>query len=523
MASATEGRVQMAGWTVPPWRWRALRTLQGRLAFGYASVALVAVLVSAASTTQALRSVIFDRVAADLADESRVMAIMLAEPLGQGDLDEARALLARVDVTTSARVLVVDVAGNRLSTVTPPPSEVQAAGSDLSDALQGRRPFANPRREGRGDEVLVVEQPVLDPNGALVGGLRASYNVEDIQETLTRLNAIAFIGAVLAALLAAAAGLVLASSIASPVRRVARAARELANGQRPERALTSSRGGTDEVRSLVSAFNSLASQLQVHEQARQGFASDVSHELHSLASAMQTAAEALERGAAEENPALSRRLVAGLVGHTRRLNRLADDLLELARFEGSTLDVEADDIDLGDVVQGVLDEWTAEAERQAMRLDIHLPRAPMPIRGDPVRLSQALGNLVENALKYAGAGGRVQVRVRAPASSRRSARASNRMYEVAVEDTGPGIPPDVLPRIFERYFRVEGRAAGGPGGMGLGLAIAREIARAHGGDLIAESEPGHGARFTLQLPAAPGVPRVGADQAKSETALTAGR
>jgi two-component system sensor histidine kinase MtrB len=95
----------------------------------------------------------------------------------------------------------------------------------------------------------------------------------------------------------------------------------------------------------VGAFNDLADQLWVHEQARREFASDVSHELHSLASAMQTAAEALERGASEANPALGQRLIGGLVGHTRRLSRLADDLLELARWEGGRLRVDAQDMD----------------------------------------------------------------------------------------------------------------------------------------------------------------------------------
>ena len=75
-----------------------------------------------------------------------------------------------------------------------------------------------------------------------------------------------------------------------------------------------------------------------------------------------------------------------------------------------------------------------------------------------------------------------------------------RRYEIAVEDSGPGIGTEDLPRVFERYYRVEGRTGGGPGGMGLGLAIARGIARAHDGDLVAESVPGEGARFVLQLP-----------------------
>jgi len=288
------------------------------------------------------------------------------------------------------------------------------------------------------------------------------------------------------------------------VQQVARAALALADRRSfgPEAhdifpaPLPEPRGSTDEILTLVEAFNRLGDQLRVHEQARREFASDVSHELHSLASAMQTAAAALERGAAETNPALAQRLVQGMVGHTRRLVRLADDLLELARWEGGRLRIEVEEIDLAELVRGTLDEWTPEARRRRIGLQVRLPVGPLWVNGDPIRLTQALGNLVENALKYAGAGGWVRVDVAPPLFG---------SYEIAVTDSGPGIPLDVLPRVFERYFRVEGRASGGPGGMGLGLAIARAIVLGHGGELTAESPRGSGARFVLRLPVPPGA------------------
>ena len=256
------------------------------------------------------------------------------------------------------------------------------------------------------------------------------------------------------------------------------------------------RGSTDEIRSLVKAFNSLGDQLRVHEQARREFASDVSHELHSLASAMQTAAEALERGAIEANPALGQRLVLGLVGHTRRLVRLSDDLLELGRWEGGRLRIDVQEIDLAELVRGTIDEWTPEARRRGISLQARLPVGPLLLNGDPIRLAQALGNLVENALKYAGTDGWVRIDVGPELFG---------SYELAVTDSGPGIPLDVLPHVFERYFRVEGRTSGGPGGMGLGLAIARAIVLAHGGELTAESPRGGGARFVLRFPVPPGA------------------
>jgi two-component system sensor histidine kinase BaeS len=304
-------------------------------------------------------------------------------------------------------------------------------------------------------------------------------------------------------LVAVLAGLLLATSVARPAGQVAAAALALASRRATglpfgphdntpfPAPLPEPRGSADEIRSLIQAFNGLAGQLRIHEQARREFASDVSHELHSLASAMQTAAEALERGAAESNPALGQRLMGGLLGHTRRLSRLADDLLELARWEGGRLRVDVQDVDLTEVVRGTLDEWTPEARRRGISLQVRLPVGPLPLTGDPIRLTQALGNLIENALKYAGSGGWVRVDLGPPQAG---------SYELAVTDSGPGIPVDVLPHVFERYFRVEGRASGGPGGMGLGLAIARAIVLAHGGELTAESPRGSGARFVLRVP-----------------------
>jgi two-component system, OmpR family, sensor histidine kinase BaeS len=168
-------------------------------------------------------------------------------------------------------------------------------------------------------------------------------------------------------------------------------------------------------------------------------------------------------------------------------------LLELARWEGGRLRIDVQEMDLTELVRGTLDEWTPEARRRGISLQVRLPVGPLLMTGDPIRLTQALGNLIENALKYAGASGWVRVDLATPTEG-------TGMYEVAVTDSGPGIPAEVLPQIFDRYFRVEGRASGGPGGMGLGLAIARAIVLAHGGELTAESPRGSGARFTLRLP-----------------------
>jgi two-component system sensor histidine kinase BaeS len=464
------------------------RTLRGRLATSYAALAWLAIVASAVYTAGSLRGGLLGRVGLDLADEARLVADTVRDPLARDDRDSVRDYVVHLASLTHTGVVVRDRRGEQVAESAP--------------GLGGLP----------GGEVIEVTVPVTSTDGEVLGSVRATSTLEDVRALLGRLNETTVLVALGVAVLAALAGWLLATSIARPTDWVAQAALALArrrptalsfgqatlhDGNAAPELLPEPTGSTEEIRALVRAFNSLADQLSAHEQARREFASDVSHELHSLASAMQTAAEALERGAAESNPALGQRLIGGLVGHTRRLTRLADDLLELARWEGGRLRIDEQDLDLADLVPGTLDEWTSEAGRRGITLDARVPPEPLPIYGDPIRLAQALGNLVENALKYAGTDGWVRVDV----------QPSGHSYEIAVTDSGPGIPADVLPRVFERYFRVEGRASGGPGGMGLGLAIARQIVVAHGGTLVAESPPGSGARFVLRLPVPTDVSR----------------
>ncbi|MBV9328149.1 MAG: sensor histidine kinase [Chloroflexi bacterium] len=479
-----------------------LSSLRGRLAFTYACLAVLGVAVSALYTATTVRNGLHDRVVLDLADEARLLANEVSEPLAQSNFAAVGAEVKGAETLTHARLVIVNPSGEVVAVTRG--WTLNDDDGDLEAALSGATTVDTGGTDGLfgGADSVQVSVPIALDDGTIVGALQATYSVDEVQAIVSRLNLTSLALAIGTMALAAVAGLLLATSVARPAGQVAEAARTFARRRAfgpqalnafPE-PLPEPRGSTDEIRAMVEAFNSMGDQLRVHEQARREFASDVSHELHSLASAMQTAAEALERGAAEANPALGQRLVQGLVGHTRRLVRLADDLLELARWEGGRLRIDSEDVDLAELVRGTLDEWTPEASRRGISLQVRLPVGPLPLKGDPIRLSQALGNLIENALKYAGPNGWVRVDVAPELFG---------SYELAVSDSGPGIPLDVLPRVFERYFRVEGRASGGPGGMGLGLAIARAIVLAHGGELTAESPRGSGARFVLRLPVPP--------------------
>jgi two-component system, OmpR family, sensor histidine kinase BaeS len=467
------------------------RTLQRWLVATYAAVALLAVALSAVVISVTLWLIVLDRLGVDLAGEAYLIADQVWQPLQTGDTAAVAEYVQRIAPLTTGHILVVDRTGAVVAAGDPEALAALQEDAALGTALSGESTVTTSGRFGRHSTVIHVVVPVRAPSGDIVGAVRETYNFNDLQAVFIRIILAAMFGALGAAGLAGLVGLYYAREIARPVRRVARAALAVADRRHLD-PLALPAGSPEEVRSLGRAFNSMVTQLATHEQARREFASDISHELHALASAMQTAADALERGSTAHNPASTQRLVTGLVGHTRRLNRLSMDLLELARWEGGRMRIDFEDLDVADLVHGILDEWAAEVERRDTVLQVEMPDRAMPLRGDPVRLAQALGNLIENGLKYASAGGRIRIAVLVDATQRR--------YSIGVEDSGPGISHDDLPRIFERYYRVEGRTGSGAGGMGLGLAIARAIARAHEGDVIAESVPGAGARFVLQLP-----------------------
>jgi signal transduction histidine kinase len=221
------------------------------------------------------------------------------------------------------------------------------------------------------------------------------------------------------------------------------------------------------------------------------FIQNVSHELKTPLTVIQ--GHAAKMGDAPDDRAswqASRRIITE---EARRLTQLVDNLLTLARLESPAFTLDRAPFNLAALLEEVILQVSdlAEARRLALSLTVTpgLPR----LHADRARLKQVLLNLVDNALKYTPTGGRVTL----------GARLDGEPPQVLceVQDTGEGIPPDDLPYIFDKLYRAR-RLTGRPvEGSGLGLTIARQIARAHGGDLTVQSEPGRGATFTLRLPA----------------------
>jgi two-component system phosphate regulon sensor histidine kinase PhoR len=227
------------------------------------------------------------------------------------------------------------------------------------------------------------------------------------------------------------------------------------------------------------------------ERVRQDFVANVSHEFKTPLTAIRGFAETLLSGALND-PKNNRRFLEIIRDHSSRLDRLTDDLLKLARIEAGKLELEFFQVGLGELIEGCTETSMLKASRKQISLAIDIPAGLPLIRGDASLLREVFQNLLDNAVQYTMAGGRISV----------TASAGAREAVISVTDTGIGIPLADQERIFERFYRVDAARSREAGGTGLGLSIAKHIVEAHGGRLWVESEIGRGSQFSFSIPLA---------------------
>ena len=295
----------------------------------------------------------------------------------------------------------------------------------------------------------------------------------------------------LAGVVAASVSLVLARWLArgmtQPLRDMAAAARRMETGDYSARVHTSSR---DEVGQLAAAFNRMSGELEHLEQSRRDLVANVSHELKTPITAIRAHLENLLDGVEQPDPATLEVMLAQI----ERLGRLVEQLLDLSRLESGEvpLRMRGAAARSRSWTQVISEIDVARSDRGVELAATTCPHDLPAVDADRERVHQVLFNLVDNAVRFTPPGASVTV----------SARRRNGSVEVAVADTGAGIPPEHLPRCSSAstaWIRARARE---DGGTGIGLAIARSVVEAHGGHIWAESEPGQGSVFTFDLPVA---------------------
>ncbi len=308
--------------------------------------------------------------------------------------------------------------------------------------------------------------------GAGGGGMMASQR----SAVVSSLNTALLVGLATSLVVGAAASLLLARRILRPVDGIRTATRHLAAGRFDERVAIPDE---PELAALASDINRLGSDLAATERRRASLIGDVAHEMRTPLTTITGYLDGVRDGLFSTDE-----MVAAVSSEVGRLGRLARDLAAVSRVEEMEPHLDVAPEDLGAIVTAVCERLTPRFDDAGAALLVERPPS-LPVPVDRARLEQALSNLLTNAAAYTPSGGHTTV----------SLSVDGDRAVIAVADTGRGIDPADLGHVFERFYRADpGHAAG----TGIGLTIARGIARAHGGDLVAES-PGLGLGTTLRL------------------------
>ena len=311
------------------------------------------------------------------------------------------------------------------------------------------------------------------------------FPLGDLDETLLILSRVLIGVSIGAVLVAALVGSRVSARVVDPVRRASRAARRVAEGLLETRLDVQ---GGDELAALAASFNEMAAALEERIARERRFVGDVSHELRTPLATLRASTDYLLEHTETLDPPVQRAAHL-LEADLQYLQRLVDDLLDLSRVQSGRVQMSWERLNLADLAREVVARRTRTGE-QEVRVELDADREILQVVADKRRLERVVGNLLENALTN-GEGKDVTIRVGAEDGS----------LLVSVEDRGPGIPPGAASRIFERFFKADpARRRRDDRGAGLGLAIARENAHLHGGEIQAFRGRSGGARFELRLP-----------------------
>jgi two-component system sensor histidine kinase BaeS len=335
-------------------------------------------------------------------------------------------------------------------------------------------------------------KPIAD-KGAIVGylGLLPSKFLSDIHQLrfVKEQRHIFAVVALLMLVVAVAISLPLARLLVRPLKKLAAATGHLSSGRYDIRVPVDS---DDEFGHLSRDFNALALSLDKNEQARRQFVADISHELRTPLAILSGEIEAIQDGIQE----LSFESIGSLQVEVFRLNRLVEDLYQLALSDVGALAYRKFDVNLTEILRDAIDRARPKLADRSLTVSELLPPDPVTVFADSDRLAQLFNNLLENSQKYTDPGGTLDIAL----------ESAHGEITVDFKDSGPGVTEVERGKLFDRLYRVEGSRSRSSGGAGLGLAICRNIVEAHEGVIEALQSPAGGIWIKITLPLSEGCP-----------------
>lgn len=432
------------------------------------AVGTVAFFASQSTSSQFRRSleVILDYPSLNL--ESRISTInkLLSTKGGERDIwADLQVTLEGMARTSKARFVIADLDGRVILD-----SKGEIIGDQINTDLS--KPFA---------AFLIEKKPVL----AYVVP-QASYNLAAVESQFnSSVNRSLVIAIVLAGIVGLLLTYFLSQSILRPVDQLISAARAMEKGDLSQRVHVNTKG---ELGELARAFNAMAEGLTRLEQLRQNMVTDVAHELRTPLSNVRGYLEALRDGVVEPTP----ETINSVYEEVMLLNRLVDDLQELALAEAGQLKLVCEPVNMNSVIDKAVQSLNSQANEKEIDLVADLPDDLPLVQADAERLGQVVRNILKNAIANTPPGGKITIQ----------ARNVDSQVEVSIQDNGMGISAEHLPYVFERFYRVDQSRARDTGGAGLGLAIVKQLVEAQGGQVAIDSRLDAGTRVSFTSPVA---------------------
>jgi two-component system, OmpR family, sensor histidine kinase BaeS len=337
------------------------------------------------------------------------------------------------------------------------------------------------------------------PAGKLVGGIQIRINGQMVGTALipatpelstreiaylARTNRALLIGATGAATLAILLGIFFTRRLTSPLRDLTSAIQKMSKGDLNQQVKIRS---LDEIGELGNAFNSMSSQLAKSNQLRKQMTADIAHDLRTPLTVLNGYLEAMQDGVLPAN----KERFAIMYSEVQQLSGLVEDLRTLSLADAGELSMSPQIVSPKGLLEQSFANFSYQAKKAKVKLMVDADQNLPKVNVDPQRMEQVLDNLISNAIRYAGKGGKISL----------TAALQGDRIALIVEDNGEGISPDVLPHVFERFYRGDRSRNGVAGESGLGLAIAKSLIEAMGGSISATSEgDGKGSMFTIKLP-----------------------
>lgn len=429
-----------------------------------------------------LAQALYKRLDDSLATQANIAMGLFGQEMAEAQGDLADAAHETVTEMRLRGVLVAIFDGKRLLASSAPVEGREFLEKAVQSALHGKTEVYTVSFLPGWGRVRAVARP-FSQNGHHFG-LLAAGSLDSIAEDLKLVRRLFFIAIPVVVLIAGIGGYLLATRSLAPVRRMAEQARTITD--RDLHSGLDAGAASDELRTLADSFNELLSRLDRTFAGMRRFVADASHELRTPLSIIRGEADVAL--SADRTPSEYRESISIVQDEARRLSRLVDDLLNLARADAEEVRLEVEPFYLNDLISECCRALHPMAGSKQIMLHCNCPE-DVVFTGDQELFRRLVLNLLENAIRYTPEGGKVSVGLEADAGTLR----------MEVSDTGIGIPPEAAPHVFERFYRADQARSRERGGFGLGLSIVKWIAESHHGTVQLNSQPGVGSTFTVVL------------------------